>query len=68
MQPWVTRAVMHLVGCFEKTQDFDLECGALYHAAHALELYRTRRFGPRKPISPVEDSRPAATDAAAATP
>ena len=66
--PWVQRAVMQLVGCLEKTRNFDLECGGLYHTAHALELYRTRRYGPRKASSPVEDSRPAATDAAAATP
>lgn len=46
-QPWVTRAVLHLLDCFEKTQKFDLECGALYHAAHGLDLYRIRRFGPR---------------------
>jgi hypothetical protein len=26
----------------EKTKDLDLECGALYHAARALQLYRIR--------------------------
>ncbi|REK11988.1 MAG: ADP-ribosylation factor-directed GTPase activating protein isoform b [Planctomycetota bacterium] len=51
-EPWVTRAVLHLVDCLEKTQKFDLECGALYHAVHGLKLYRERRFGP------VEDAAP----------
>jgi hypothetical protein len=51
-QPWVTRAVLHLVGCLEKTQKFDLECGALYHAVHGLRLYRQRRFGPAEPLVP----------------
>ena len=67
-EPWVTRAVVHLVGCFEKTEKFDLECGALYHAAHALELYRARRFGARKWVRPDEPAKPAATEAANATP
>jgi hypothetical protein len=51
-EPWVTRAVLHLVDCLEKTQKFDLECGALYHAAHGLRLYRERRFGPADPLAP----------------
>jgi hypothetical protein len=52
-EPWVTRAVVHLVDCLEKTKNFDLECGALYHAAHALRLYRERRFGPGEPLVPL---------------
>jgi hypothetical protein len=67
-QPWVTRAVDHLVGCFEKTQKFDLECGALYHAAHGLDLYRTRRFGPRLLIPASESPQPPATETTAAKP
>ncbi len=51
-QTWVKRAATHLVECFEKTKRFDLECGALYHAARGLELYRMRRFGPHKWIDP----------------
>ena len=27
-EPWVKRATVHLVECFEKTKRFDLECGA----------------------------------------
>lgn len=47
-EPWVTVAVDFLVDKFEKTKKLDLECGALYHAAAGLQLYRTRRFGERK--------------------
>jgi hypothetical protein len=54
-QPWVTRAAWHLCDLFRKTQDIPLECGALYHAAHGLVLYRTRLFGPRSYAS--EDER-----------
>jgi hypothetical protein len=44
-QPWVTRAAVSLVELFEATRDLPLECGALYHAAHGLRIYRERRFG-----------------------
>lgn len=40
--PWVKRAAHELCGMLEKTKDLDLECGALYHAARALQLYRIR--------------------------
>ncbi|HEX3728135.1 MAG TPA: ADP-ribosylation factor-directed GTPase activating protein isoform b, partial [Pirellulales bacterium] len=53
-EPWVTRAAVHLLECFEKTEKFDLECGSLYHAAHGLKLYRQRRFG--NPDAPPETS------------
>lgn len=71
-EPWVTRAAVHLVECLEKTEKFDLECGALYHAAHGLELYRARRFGPRKPdeqLIPLQSmpKQPSVTEAAAAS-
>ena len=46
--PWVKRAVAFLCDVFAKTQDYDLECGALYHATHGLDLYRHRMFGPRR--------------------
>lgn len=45
--PQVELAVRHLCGLFETTRDLPLECGALYHAAHGLVLYRERVFGPR---------------------
>lgn len=54
-EPWVTRAVAHVCGLLESTRDMPVECGALYHAAHALQVYRLRRFGQREfPTSPAE--------------
>jgi hypothetical protein len=50
--PWVARAANFLCDIFEKTKSLDLECGALYHAARGLILYRTRRFGPRDYFDP----------------
>lgn len=41
-EPWVTRAAERLVTLLERTADLDVECGALYHAAHGLALYRRR--------------------------
>lgn len=46
-EPWVARAADFLCDIFEKTRALDLECGALYHAARGLLIYRHRRFGPR---------------------
>ncbi len=54
-QPWVTRAVQHLVQCLEMTQDYDLECGALYHAVHGLMIYRDRMYGPASENPPAEE-------------
>ena len=36
------RAATRLVTLLEQTSDIDVECGALYHAAHGLLLYRQR--------------------------
>ena len=44
-EPWVTRAAERLVTLLEQTSDVDVECGALYHAAHGLLLYRARVCG-----------------------
>lgn len=41
-QPWVTRAADRLVSLLERTADVDVECGALYHAAHGLAIYQRR--------------------------
>ena len=41
-EPWVTRAAERLVSLLEQTADLDVECGALYHAAHGLAIYRRR--------------------------
>ena len=64
-QPWIAHGVVHLLECLERTQKFDLECGALYHAVHGLDLYRARRFGPRNRIVPSEPVKPAVTEATA---
>ncbi|MFM8413441.1 MAG: ADP-ribosylation factor-directed GTPase activating protein isoform b [Planctomycetota bacterium] len=45
-EPWVTRAAERLVTLLERTADLDVECGALYHAAHGLALYRHRICSP----------------------
>lgn len=47
-EPWVKRAVLNMCALLKKTKDLPLECGALYHAAHGLVLYRERVFGPRE--------------------
>ncbi|HMP07798.1 MAG TPA: hypothetical protein PJ982_15715, partial [Lacipirellulaceae bacterium] len=44
---WVRRAVGYLCRLLERTKHLDLECGALYHAAHGLVLYRMKVYGPR---------------------
>ncbi|RIK74319.1 MAG: ADP-ribosylation factor-directed GTPase activating protein isoform b [Planctomycetota bacterium] len=44
---WIQRAVVYLCGLLDRTRHIDLECGALYHAAHGLVLYREKVFGPR---------------------
>ncbi len=46
--PWIQRAVVYLCGVLDRTRHLDLECGALYHAAHGLVLYREKVFGPRE--------------------
>ena len=44
---WVKRAVLDVCKLFRKTKPIDVECGALFHAAHALVLYREKVYGPR---------------------
>jgi hypothetical protein len=46
-QPWVKRAVLDVCKTFRRTKPVDVECGALFHAAHGLVLYREKVFGPR---------------------
>lgn len=46
-QPWVKRAVLKVCETFRNTKPVDVECGALFHAAHGLVLYRQKVFGPR---------------------
>ncbi|MCA9218613.1 MAG: hypothetical protein KDB27_36340 [Planctomycetales bacterium] len=42
---WVQNAASNLSGLFMDTEGISLECGALYHAAHGLALYRDIVFG-----------------------
>lgn len=58
-EPWLRRAVAYLCDVFRATRDVPLECGALYHAAHGLILYRARVFGPRSYGPPVSAADPA---------
>ncbi len=53
-QPWVRRAVVRMCDMFQKSKSVPLECGALYHAAHGLILYRSRIYGPRSYAAPSE--------------
>jgi hypothetical protein len=46
-QPWVKRATLDMCKTFRKTKPVDVECGALFHAAHGLVLYREKVFGSR---------------------
>lgn len=46
-EPWMLHAADYLCDLFERTEAVSLECGALYHAAHGLILYREKAFGPR---------------------
>lgn len=61
-EPWVRRAADRLVTLLEQTSDLDVECGALYHAAHGLAIYR-RRACAESTTKPLPD-----TDQAQATP
>jgi hypothetical protein len=47
-EPWMVRAAVHLCELFDHTREMAVECGALFHAAHGLRVYRDRRFGDPK--------------------
>ena len=57
--PWVTASVTRLCQLLEDNRDRELDCGALYHAARGLRLYRNRRFGPAENNSATIASLPA---------
>ena len=40
--PWVRRSVRHLCDLLDQCREIDLECGALYHALHGLQIYAAR--------------------------
>jgi hypothetical protein len=48
-EAWMTKAAVALCDLLEATREMELECGALYHAAHGLILYRERLFGVPSP-------------------
>ncbi len=61
-EPWVKRAVLKVCETFRNTKPVDVECGALFHAAHGLVLYRQKVFGPRS-FGPETSEKPAAAAA-----
>ncbi|MGE3778709.1 MAG: ADP-ribosylation factor-directed GTPase activating protein isoform b [Pirellulaceae bacterium] len=44
---WIQHAALFLCDVLQRTKNVPLECGALYHGAHGLVLYRERLFGSR---------------------
>lgn len=52
-EPWFNHAADALCGMFEDGSQLDLECGALYHAAHGLVVYRERKWG-KRPFGGIE--------------
>lgn len=60
--PALRRGAVAMCQLLDETRDMDVECGALYHAAHGLLLYRDRLFGQPQ----VAQQPPAATEAAGA--
>jgi hypothetical protein len=53
--PWVVRAVVFLTNLLRRTRNVpNLECGALYHAARGLRVYRERVYGPHDYFLPLE--------------
>ncbi|MBX9791532.1 MAG: ADP-ribosylation factor-directed GTPase activating protein isoform b [Pirellulales bacterium] len=67
-EPWMVRAADALCRLFDETRSMELECGALYHAAHGLILYRERLFGPLPPFEGSPDQAPAAIQASRGVP
>jgi hypothetical protein len=61
-EPWVQRAVLDVCKLFRQTKPVDVECGALFHAAHALVLYREKVYAPR-----TFGKKPSAAQSAAAS-
>jgi hypothetical protein len=46
-EPWVVRDVVYVCNLLRRTHAVpNLECGALYHAARGLRIYRERLYGP----------------------
>ena len=62
-EPWARRAIASVCSVFRKTKAVDVECGALFHAAHGLRLYRFKVFGPRTFPANTDASKTAANEA-----
>lgn len=41
-EPWVTRGIESVLAAYDRARTQPVDCGSLYHAAHALNLYRER--------------------------
>ncbi len=52
--PWMENAVRHLCQLLQETEELAIECGALYHALHGLQVYYQRRF---EGVDPSRDLR-----------
>lgn len=63
-EPWMKRGVANLCTMLIKTKNMPLECGALFHGAHGLVLYRERMFGKRA-LPPWPESASSGTPAVA---
>lgn len=71
-EPWVARAADRLCDMLRQTRDLPVECGALYHAAHGLYLYRLRLYGepwrPQQTAPAPSDGQPASAETVATQP
>lgn len=52
-EPWFNLAADALCEMFEDGDQLELECGALYHAAHGLVVYRERKWS-KRPFGGIE--------------
>ena len=57
-EPWMLDAVGVLTGMLLQNANRSFDGGSYYHAAHALEIYRTRVFGAADSHPPVIPPRP----------
>jgi hypothetical protein len=65
-EPWIRQSVVALCDLLDETRELPVECGGLYHAIHALELYRLRMFGAPETSTQSVDAPPAPPEAAQA--
>jgi hypothetical protein len=65
-EPWIRQSAVVLCDLLDQSRTLDVECGRLYHAIHALELYRLRMFGAPENSTQSVDAPPAPPEAAQA--